>query len=344
MSNDRSRLAAFTLVELLIVMAILAMLVAITIPSFARAYELARSGVCKNTLRQLSALAHTLGSKNTLGVQVGSRPRLPMYNDWDVLVHESNKSQYLRCPSAGEPTFDASATLRNVYIRQDGGGNSVTPGVVVSYLYDILYEDTVNDSQIHYTYQGRSNGGGWGWVQALNEGQPPRENQAFLAITTCAAFVVTFEKSYVEVRPLGHHPNWSSGSSHWVCKGDPEDADTWQGDILVRLTGVGYETVNDPVRISAFHETDYGMNNLVPPHSYRTDQLLFVDYSDAIVRLEGVSIDEPFDDDVANGEVLDRHLGRANLVCIDGRVTGMSKEELRHEYERRSDRRSLWAE
>ena len=65
MNSNRSRAAAFTLVELLVVMSVLGMLTAIILPSLARAPELARSAVCKNSLHQLGTTVHTLGGENS---------------------------------------------------------------------------------------------------------------------------------------------------------------------------------------------------------------------------------------------------------------------------------------
>ena len=137
--------------------------------------------------------------------------------------------------------------LLDTYIRQDGTG-TITPGIFISNLYDVLYEDVVNDSQLKYLFEGRSNGSneGWQWVYDLNGG-PPAENQAMISISTCAALLITFTEDGVEFRPLGHHPNWNSGSDHWVSKGSPDDDDGWFEDILVQLTGEDYDIVNPPV-------------------------------------------------------------------------------------------------
>ncbi|MHC4986156.1 MAG: prepilin-type N-terminal cleavage/methylation domain-containing protein [Planctomycetota bacterium] len=349
MSDNRTRTTGFTLVELLIVMSVLAMLIAIVIPSMARLPELARGGVCKNTLRQLAAKVHTLGpSSRGSSVGLGYGPRLPMVDDWDVLVHRAGLSQYLFCVSSEEAAVDYSATLRDAYIRQDGGSSSSSPGVAYTYLYDALFEGNVNDPQLHYLYQGVDNGpamDGWQWVFDLNDGNPPEDNQAMVAIATCAAVLITFTEDYIEYKPLGHSPSWQSGSQHWVGQGDPFDDDGWEDDVLVRLTGQGFATVLPAVRQKTFHETDYGMNNLVPTHTFRWGQLMLIEYNDAVVRLEGGGLDphEPFDGNPDNGEIQDRHLGKANLVRVDGSVTSQTKVELANEFARLDSRESLWA-
>ncbi len=57
-TNDELRSGAFTLVELLIVIAVIAVLVAILLPSLARAREAGRRAVCMGHLRQLQTAWH----------------------------------------------------------------------------------------------------------------------------------------------------------------------------------------------------------------------------------------------------------------------------------------------
>jgi hypothetical protein len=184
-----------------------------------------------------------------------------------------------------------------------------------------LYQGTTYGS----TYQG------WDWVQELNDGQPPEDNEAFIVIATCAAFKVTLQGNYSVITSLGHATNWSTGSDHWVVKGDPNE-DTWENDVIVRLTGVSNSAVFPPVRVYN-DECHYGMSNLVPVRNFSMTQLWLTEYTDEVMRLSSYHRDDPFDDNLENGEVLDRHLGFANCAKVDGSVFHMSKAELETEFD-----------
>ena len=336
--NGQSRKTrGFTLTEMILCVAIIGLLVSILMPVFNRTMEMSRSAVCKGNLRALGAFL--LSSPSHLSDNpTGGAPALIPAMNWTQVVTEAGVGRYTYCPSQDDRMMDPRPTLAGIYIRQDGGSASVTPGVVITNMADMLIDNDVNDPQVHYTWGDRGNGTyenqGWGWVHDLNGGNPPAENQAMVTIATCAAFLITFENDYVEFKPLGHHPNWRSGSQHWICQGDPNDADGWEPDVLVRLTGQGYPTVNPPVRTKSVKTSDYGMNSLVPLRAYRPSQLWLVEYSRTVVQLDdSIEKDKPFDEEVKNGEVMDRHLGRANFLRIDGSVADATKEELRIEYE-----------
>ena len=338
----QDRRGGCTLVELLIVIAVLVLLGALVVPTFDRAAQMSRKTICSGNLHHLGGMLYIIGYEQD---RAKPQPRLPVPTGWDFDIHDKGASDYLYCVSNESREPSMAGSLRDVYIRQFAtGSNNETEGKFISYLSDIFVDGYVLDTQLHYIYQGEGNGpyDSWDWVYALNGG-PPKENEALISIATCAAMRVTFTDNYIEYTPLGHAPHWNSGSSHWLARGDPEDDDGWMPDVMVRLTGVGYEEVNDPVRTKVVEETDYGMNSLIHPAKYAPDQILLVEYSHATVWIDGPLMHEPFDGDSENGEVEARHLGLANLLLVDGSVMAMGKDELQAEYDKiGTDERSMW--
>ena|SRR5947207_593703 len=97
--------AAFTLVEIMIVVAILGVLVAVAIPNFVRARSTSQQNACINNLRQIDGAAQTWALENRKG------PTDPY--TLDVI------KPYVRLDSSGN-------------IPACPGGGSYSPGVTVS--------------------------------------------------------------------------------------------------------------------------------------------------------------------------------------------------------------------
>lgn len=91
---------AFTLIELLIVIAIIAILIAILLPTLSRAKEQSRTVACLSNLRQLAALAHIYCDAHK-----GSYP-IAQYRSFHapLLIHHNWDFTTLRDTSTGQTT------------------------------------------------------------------------------------------------------------------------------------------------------------------------------------------------------------------------------------------------
>jgi prepilin-type N-terminal cleavage/methylation domain-containing protein len=103
MKNIRSRRSGFTLVEIMIVVAIIGLLASIAIPNLAQSREAARRGVCLNNLQQIEGAMQ--------------RWSLDMQKDEGQTVTYSDIRNYLKhsvvCP-AGGTSFEDSYTITTV--------------------------------------------------------------------------------------------------------------------------------------------------------------------------------------------------------------------------------------
>jgi prepilin-type N-terminal cleavage/methylation domain-containing protein/prepilin-type processing-associated H-X9-DG protein len=113
---DRHRLSlpAFTLVELLITIAILAVLIAIGIPAYSRQQELARATACAANLRSLGVgLSLYLGENNSTfpTLEIG---RASLDDDVPVidtaLLEYVDSADVFRCPSDRKNFFETTGT------------------------------------------------------------------------------------------------------------------------------------------------------------------------------------------------------------------------------------------
>ena len=340
---------AFTLVELLVVVGVLVMLIAILAPSFSRVMEHSRSATCQNNLHQLSGVLHAEGARNSL--RGNSGPSIPNVGNWLNVVVQQGLEQLVHCPSGGELPPGLGG-LANLWVRQDGHEASMTPGVWYSNLHDLLNGVEVADVQVGCYYQGQEYGTGFqtaapfvglgvDWIIDLYGGPPP-DNVALVGIATCASFAITFhggDSSGIELTSLGNHPDHphtGSGSDHWITRGDPSNP-SWEDDVLVHLTGMGYGIIEPSVTVSGGSGgSHYGMNTLVNASAYRMSQLWLIEYTSDMMSLTSSHYDDPFDGNQSNGEIMARHLGRANLLKVDGSVISMTKDELENEFDQLS--------
>ena len=100
------RSSGFTLAELLIVVAVIAVLVAIAIPVFAQALERSRAGVCMANRRSL---------KSEMTVTLLTEPDSALVTGGKHSLSEALKSEY-RCPDDGSITYTVDRTAGAVEV------------------------------------------------------------------------------------------------------------------------------------------------------------------------------------------------------------------------------------
>ena len=98
--------SGFTLVEILIVVAIIGMLASIAVPSYVRARDQAQSKACVNTLRQIEGATQTWALEN-------KRPSTATYTLSDIkpYIKLDSNSNIPSCPAGG--TYAPGSTVTN---------------------------------------------------------------------------------------------------------------------------------------------------------------------------------------------------------------------------------------
>jgi prepilin-type N-terminal cleavage/methylation domain-containing protein len=150
---------AFTLIELLLVIAIIAVLVALLLPALVGAKEKARRAACKDHLRQFLLGAHMYGNDNLANLPSGlsesvnpQDEHIPVISATtrDFLIQYSGSPRILECPSLLAP-FN---TQQGWYYQDYGfvlgynylGGHSDTPWPVSGGLSNWISPQTLNDN------------------------------------------------------------------------------------------------------------------------------------------------------------------------------------------------------
>lgn len=114
--------AGFTLVEIMIVVAIIGLLAAIAIPNFVSARARAQASACINNLRQIDGAANQFALER--GKKTGDTINFP--TDLTPYIKLNASGSIPPCPAGGNYTDEKVGNLPQCSL-----GNSVTPGHVL---------------------------------------------------------------------------------------------------------------------------------------------------------------------------------------------------------------------
>jgi len=327
---------AFTLVELLVVISVIALLAAILVPSLYHAREYSYAAVCRSNLGQLFRTLHA-----------GESLEIPSASGWVSFAQGKGAGGVLCCPKddlddSGDTAFGTTGAVRqidppasevfdslesNTYVFAWRERTSFTlpasvkvnlsrPGRYVSaseYSTATISAGTVVDCYfLHFD----------------PVGDGPAEASGQLSFGGEIIGVICLEGDLLAADPVFGIPQTQYDPGHWGARGfeGGQDIVVLSKDMQTLTLEYFYSTFpGEDVRILTRpgHSASYGMNNQVRPLTSRTGQVLLAEYGKTIVDLDGNGFDDNYDEMIAP-----RHLGRANAVSMDGSVGGYRPEEL----------------
>ena len=118
-TTKASRRTGFTLVEIMIVVAIIGLLAAIAIPNFVQARAKAQAGACINNLKQIDGAANQFALER--GKKTGDDIQFP--SDLTPYIKLNALGSLPPCPAGGNYSEDKVGNLPLCSL-----GNTVTPG------------------------------------------------------------------------------------------------------------------------------------------------------------------------------------------------------------------------
>ncbi|MDP6636862.1 MAG: type II secretion system protein [Phycisphaerae bacterium] len=319
----------FTLVELLVVVAIIALLAMLLIPTFNGAKDHANATICKKNLGEMSG-------------GLASTDDRPYPGQWRRFLRDRGMSGVLTCPSDADIDLEINdedfPELEDVFLVQKQGGKVRFSNV------KLILETGVSaeDNQI----KRKDNAHG---ITAL-------PGQMLIAVgSECALVRVTygnvikFESMIVPTKGTGHN------SVHWLCldDGGPDwryrieaGFDTASPDdiFIMRLQSGHRYTQKAPDYEVGFNRSSYAMSDAVHNTDPRPGQLLLVEYTKDIARvLKGGYRTDEFGNSNADprGFLRTRHFNMANFATTTGSVRSMTREQLQWEYDHYAN--GIWA-
>jgi prepilin-type N-terminal cleavage/methylation domain-containing protein/prepilin-type processing-associated H-X9-DG protein len=298
----------FTLAELMVVIAIVALLVAMLMPSLSSVYAVARQSLCANNLRNIRTAVATLAARDkiartgALGVE-GWRGQLSAY--------DANSLEVMICPEG--------YTLSADWQRDDVLGKYALKTLSGStFLYNMPLIPGPACRKENITNGGRKYNLSFE-DQRTSTGAPTGD--------------FSFANPILTIELIGHDAKVTvaggGGGYNWHLV-DTDDK-VYLNDVMKAAGAMQGDSVLLKEAVPLGGKFSYGMNSIVNDISPTESRILALDYPEEIARIAGA--DEVHDNWmtwVGTDGIYKfaRHKGRCNVAMVDGSVVPMYPKDI----------------
>ncbi len=318
---------AFTVPELLAVIALIVIIISILLPSVGKGREHGHAAVCKSNLHQLRiALQGTKG--------LTPHTRLPQPGVWTSYAANNGGGQVMTCPIDEFHHMGAGGLDDLRVIQWEHSGHPDNGHVTSTMMNDIISGENLPDPQISWFRNDAVHRGGQLDGEADLMGQigvsdwSQLENgQIAVSIDWSGRFLIDTNENMIRVFDKWQGNANGGGSRHFFYDAAGEVLEIGGGRHS-HTNNLSHQGYNPPLDFPATGTAvSFGMNVLVRDLNSTGGQVLLLDYEKSIVNVgENGSINDDMDEMFAA-----RHFGKANVMRVDGSIELMAQSELENQ-------------
>ena len=312
----RAQRRGFTLPELLVVISIIALLLAMSLPTFSHVFAMVRTTLCANNLEKIGQAVHGWNATAEIDPNLGKVSAAA----WTGLVMRwsSNSQEVLICPEGETDAIGGPFTmdeLSMLYVLSYGPNRWSGVWEATNYTLGQGMEGGwpvgIENRSMYWQVISKSSGSITLAMEDSWQDNSPTKDYKDL--------IIRFDFSASETRVT--YASEGTGAFHYSLHYP-------NGDVILEGMGEGSNHGMEgrlSAAIRSLRRTSYGMNSLASRIIGPKRVVLVLDYGKSIADCAGPDAEDPA---VWEQYVAPRHLGKCNVLLGNGAVEAMYPDEI----------------
>ncbi len=311
--NTRS---GFTLPELMVVISIIALLLAMTLPTFSRVFASVRTTLCANNLEKIGQAVHGWNATAQIDPNLGKISA----STWTGLVMRwsSNSQEVLICPEGETEAIGGPFTmdeLSMLYVYSYGPNRGTGTWEATEYTLGQGMEEgwpvgIENRSMYWQVITKSSHSITLAMEDSWQDNAADRDYKDL---------IIRFDFSTTKTKVT--YVSEGTGAFHYSVHYP-------NGDTILEGMGEGSNHGKEgslSAGVKSLHKTSYGMNGLASQIVGPKRVVLVLDYNKSIADCAGPDAEDPL---AWEQHIAPRHLGKCNVLLDNGAVEAMYPDEI----------------